>query len=95
MATQAGLRATQAGLRATQAGFRGGDGRMDGRMGKLMDGWTDGWKICPFYRTLSPIGAAAQKGKDRERPTDTDRDPARLTKTDKEKLVTKLMILFF
>ena len=55
----------------------------------------DGQKICPFYRTLSPIGAAAQKGKDRERPTDTDRDPARLTKTDKEKLVTKLMILFF
>ena len=27
------------------------------------DGWTDertdGWKISPFYRTLSPIGAAA------------------------------------
>ena len=21
-----------------------------------------GWKISPFYRTLSPIGAAAQKG---------------------------------
>ena len=63
------------------------DGRTDRQM--------DGQKICPFYRTLSPIGAAAQKGKDRERPTDTDRDPARLTKTDKEKLVTKLMILFF
>ena len=28
---------------------------MDGRT----DGWTDGWKIFPFYRTLSPIGAAA------------------------------------
>ena len=23
------------------------------------DGWTDGQKISPFYRTLSPIGAAA------------------------------------
>ena len=63
------------------------DGRTDGRM--------DGQKISPFYRTLSPIGAAAQKEKDRERPTETDRDPARPTKTDKEKLVTKLMILFF
>ena len=28
---------------------------MDGRM----DGQTDGWKMSPFYRTLSPIGAAA------------------------------------
>ena len=24
-----------------------------------MDGWTDGQKISPFYRTSSPIGAAA------------------------------------
>ena len=24
-----------------------------------MDGRTDGWKVSPFYRTLSPIGAAA------------------------------------
>ena len=29
--------------------------RTDGRM----DGWTNGRKISPFYRTLSPIGAAA------------------------------------
>ena len=53
MATQAGLRATQAGLRATQAGFRGG-GQTDGRTDRQMDGQ----KICPFYRSLSPIGAA-------------------------------------
>ena len=24
-----------------------------------MDGQTDGWNVSPFYRTLSPIGAAA------------------------------------
>ena len=29
----------------------GGDGQTDGR--------TDEWKISPFYRTSSPIGAAA------------------------------------
>ena len=34
---------------------RGGNGQTDGRM----DGWMDGRKISPFYRTLSPIGAAA------------------------------------
>ena len=28
-----------------------------------MDGWTDGGNFSPFYRTLSPCGAAAQKGK--------------------------------
>ena len=31
-----------------------------------MDGRMDGWKISPFYRTLSPIGAAAQKGNGKE-----------------------------
>ena len=43
------------------------DGRMDGQTDGQMDGRTDGWmdkqmdgrKISPFYRTLSPIGAAA------------------------------------
>ena len=30
---------------------------MDGQT----DGWTDGRNFSPFYRTLSPIGAAAQK----------------------------------
>ena len=30
---------------------QGGNGRTDER--------TDGWKISPFYRTLSPFGAAA------------------------------------
>ena len=33
------------------------DGQTDGRT----DGQTDKWKISPFYRTSSPIGAAAQK----------------------------------
>ena len=28
-------------------------------MDKRTDGWTDVQKISPFYRTLSPIGAAA------------------------------------
>ena len=28
-----------------------------------MDGWTDGGNFSPFYRTLSPGRAAAQKGK--------------------------------
>ena len=29
--------------------------------GKI-DGWIDRWIEFPFYRTLSPIGVAAQKG---------------------------------
>ena len=36
------------------------DGRTDGQTDRWMDGQTDGWKISPFYRTSSPIGAAAQ-----------------------------------
>ena len=35
------------------------DGRMDGRTDGRMDGRTNGRKISPFYRTSSPIGAAA------------------------------------
>ena len=31
--------------------------------GERMNRWMDGWKISPFYRTLSSIGAAAQKEK--------------------------------
>ena len=34
-------------------------GWMDGRMNGWTDEQTDKWKISPFYRTLSPIGAAA------------------------------------
>ena len=34
------------------------DKQMDGRM----DGRTDGRNFSPFYKTLSPVGAAAQKG---------------------------------
>ena len=37
------------------------DGWMDGWMDGWTDGWTNGRKISPFYRTLCPIGAAAQK----------------------------------
>ena len=36
-------------------------GRMYGRTDVRTYGWTDGRKISPFYRTSSPIGAAAQK----------------------------------
>ena len=32
-------------------------------MYKQMYERTNGWKISSFYRTLSPIGAAAQKGR--------------------------------
>ena len=35
------------------------DGQTDGRTDGRMDKRTDGRKISPFYRTLSPIGAAA------------------------------------
>ena len=30
-----------------------------------MDGWTDRQNFSPFYRTLSPFGAAAQKVKNK------------------------------
>ena len=39
------------------------DGQMDGQTDRWTNGQTDGrmdrWKISPFYRTLSPIRAAA------------------------------------
>ena len=60
-----GLRACQRGLRACQRGLRacqedqGGDGRTDG----WTDGRTEGQNFSPFYRTSSPVGAAAQKAK--------------------------------
>ena len=62
--SQPGLRPSQPGLNPSQPGLRpsqlslkpegGTNGRTDGRTNKQ--------KISPFYRTLSPIGAAAQKG---------------------------------
>ena len=52
----AGLASDLAGWASGLAGWRRGGGT-DGRMDKR----TDGRKISPFYRTLSPIGAAAQK----------------------------------
>ena len=47
------------GLKEPDLGLSGlsGGGRTYGRT----DGRMDGWKISPFYRTSSPIGAAAQK----------------------------------
>ena len=60
-ACQRGMRACQRGLRACQMGQRAceeaqeGDGRMDGRC------------FSPFYSTLSPVVAAAQKGGKRNR----------------------------
>ena len=38
------------------------DGRTDGWMDGRTDGWTDGQIPPVFYRTSSPVGAAAQKG---------------------------------
>ena len=75
-ASQAGLRASQPGLRASQPGLRGSEACLagseawlDGSKACLAGSWaleggngrTDGRKISPFYRTSSPIGAAAQK----------------------------------
>ena len=46
------------------------DGRMDvrtyGRTDVRTDGRTDGRNFSPFYRTSSPVGAAAQKGKEND-----------------------------
>ena len=33
--------------------------QIDGQTDGWMDGQMEGWKISPFYRTFSPIGAAA------------------------------------
>ena len=46
-----GLRASRQGLRASQRGGGWTGGRTDGR--------TDGRNFSPFYRTSSPVGAAA------------------------------------
>ena len=48
-----GVRACQRGLRANREAH-----------GEeiLIDGGMDGWNFSPFYRTLSSVGAAAQKG---------------------------------
>ena len=53
--SQRGLKACQGGLRASQGDLRASQrGRMDIR--------TNVRSFSPFYRTLSPLGAAAQKG---------------------------------
>ena len=60
-----------AGPQAWLDGPEGGNGRTDKR--------TNGRKISPFYRTLSPIGAAAQKGRKKE-----GRKPGKRQKEKKE-----------
>ena len=51
------------------------------------NGLTDGWKISLFYRTLSPIGAAAQKGGEGEeresKRHEKERDVVATIKMDK------------
>ena len=44
---------------------RGTEGQREGGT----DGWTDKQNFSPFYRTLSPVGAAAQKEREGERLT--------------------------
>ena len=60
----AGPEAWLAGPQAWLDGPEGGDRRTDVRTDGRTDGRTYGrtYKISPFYRTSSPIGAAAQKG---------------------------------
>ena len=55
------LRACQMGLRACQRDLRASQEAQGGWMDQHTDGRTDGWTFSPFYRTLSPVGAAAQK----------------------------------
>ena len=58
-AIQPGLRPSQPGLRPSQSCLKP-EAWLAGWLG-LRSGRTNVWKISPFYRTLSPIGAAAQK----------------------------------
>ena len=50
-----------AGSKACLANSWALEGGTDGRTDKRTVGRTDGRNISPFYRTLSPIGAAALK----------------------------------
>ena len=66
-----GLRVNWVGLRATHQGLRAshrGNGWTNGR--------TDKQNFFAFYRTLSPVGAAAQKERDRQthRARQTERE---------------------
>ena len=64
---QAGPRASQPGLRGSEACLAGSEAWLDGSKACLAgswaleggNGWTDGRKISPFYKTSSPTGAAA------------------------------------
>ena len=53
---------------AESKAYLAGSWALEGDADVQMDGWTDGWKISPFYRTLSPKVATAQKVK-WDRPT--------------------------
>ena len=55
-----GLRPSQPGLKPEAWGLAGPQARLDGPEGGTYV-WMEGLKISPFYKTLSPIGAAAQK----------------------------------
>ena len=57
-AIQLGLRPSQPGLRPSQPGLAGWP------RGECTYGRTNGRKISPFYRTLSPVRAADQKVRD-------------------------------
>ena len=54
-----GLKASEAWLAGSGDGDGWTDGWMHGRTYRQTNGRTDGWKISPFYRTSSSIGAAA------------------------------------
>ena len=54
------LAGPQIWLAGPRAWLAGHQAWLDGPEGRT-DGWTNVQKISPFYRTLSPIGATAQK----------------------------------
>ena len=75
----AGLAGPQAWLAGPQAWLDGPEGGTDVRTDGRMDGRTDGRKISPFYRTSSPIGAAALLPKGRSTPIKRSRARVSLT----------------
>ena len=50
---------SQPASQASEPASQALDKWMDRQMGGQTDGQTEGWKISPFYRTLSPIEATA------------------------------------
>ena len=63
----------------------GEDGRTNGGMDRRTTGRTDGQNFSPFYRTLSPTGAAAQKSeREREREREKEREKGRERKKESD-----------